>query len=169
MAEEIKKTLRGRPLAFILTQEMLDEIQKLSSCGLNQRQIRDYYGIAHTTWQTKRRRFPEILEYFNKGKSKGTAFVANKLMELVKKGHFNAIRFYLETVGEFGTAADDEENEEDLSRYQINDTLPEISKELIAVNFTVETYRPLDSALFVFLTGQSVSLSSTSKSETDYK
>jgi hypothetical protein len=112
MAEEIKKTLRGRPLAFILTQEMLDEIQKLSSCGLNQRQIRDYYGIAHTTWQTKRRRFPEILEYFNKGKSKGTAFVANKLMELVKKGHFNAIRFYLETVGEFGTAADDEENEE---------------------------------------------------------
>jgi len=112
MDEEIKKTLRGRPLAFILTQEMLDEIQKLSSCGLNQRQIRDYYGIAHTTWQTKRRRFPEILEYFNKGKSKGTAFVANKLMELVKKGHFNAIRFYLETVGEFGTAADDEENEE---------------------------------------------------------
>lgn len=60
------------------------------------------------------------------------------------------------------------EDEETSSRFQINDTLPEISKELLSVNFTMETYRPLDSALFVFLSGKSVSLTSLSDDQEEY-
>jgi len=42
--------------------------------------------------------------------------------------------------------------------FQICDTAPEISRELISVNFSLETYRPLDSVMFVFLSGKSVAL-----------
>jgi hypothetical protein len=64
--------------------------------------------------------------------------------------------------GEKETRHDDEDEDEDTpSRYAFNDTHPEISKELLSVNFTMETYRPLDSSLFVFLTGGSVSISSS--------
>lgn len=51
----------------------------------------------------------------------------------------------------------------------LDDVDPEISRELISVNFTMETYRPLDSALFVFLSGNSVSLSTLSDSEAEYQ
>ncbi len=64
---------------------------------------------------------------------------------------------------------DYEEDEETLPRFQINDTMAEISKELLSVNFTMETYRPLDSALFVFLSGNSVSLASLSDDQEEYK
>lgn len=64
---------------------------------------------------------------------------------------------------------DNEYDEEISSRFQINDTFAEISKELLSVNFTMETYRPLDSAMFVFLSGNSVSLASLSNDEEEYK
>lgn len=56
---------------------------------------------------------------------------------------------------------DEDEGDDTPSRYAFNDTHPEISKELLSVNFTMETYRPLDSALYVFLTGGSVSIDSS--------
>lgn len=67
--------------------------------------------------------------------------------------------------------SDNEENEDETtsSRLQINDTMPEISRELLSVNFTMETYRPLDSALFVFLSGSSVSLTSLSDDQEEHK
>lgn len=71
----------------------------------------------------------------------------------------------------YNDSDDNEENvgeDEKYSRYLINDTLQEVSREIISVNFTMETYRPLDSAMFVFLTGGSVSLSSLSNSEEEY-
>lgn len=64
---------------------------------------------------------------------------------------------------------DDDDDDEMPSRFQINDTLAEVSKELLSVNFTMETYRPLDSALFVFLSGTSVSLAALSDNEEVYK
>jgi|694.fasta_scaffold19462_9 hypothetical protein len=63
----------------------------------------------------------------------------------------------------------DEDDEEASSRFQINDTCTEISRELLSVNFTMETYRPLDSAMFVFLSGNSVSLDSLSNDGEEYK
>lgn len=63
---------------------------------------------------------------------------------------------------------DYDEDDECSSQFQLNDTMSEISKELISVNFTMETYLTLDSAMFVFLSGKSVSLSSLSESEEAY-
>jgi hypothetical protein len=61
---------------------------------------------------------------------------------------------------------EDEDDEDEVPAHlQLNDTVPEISKELLSVNFTMETYRPLDSTLFVFLEGKSVSLFSLSQNE----
>lgn len=54
---------------------------------------------------------------------------------------------------------DDDDSDDNSSRYLINDTLPEVSKELIAVSFTMESFLPMDSALHVFLANNSVSLS----------
>lgn len=63
-----------------------------------------------------------------------------------------------EEVSEDDLEEDDLEDDQGSSaRFQINDTLAEVSKELISVSFTMETYRPLDSALFVFLSNKSVS------------
>lgn len=62
---------------------------------------------------------------------------------------------------------DDDDLEGDDETYQLNDTTLEVSKELISVNFTMETYLPLDSALFVFLTGKSVSLDLTPDSHNE--
>lgn len=65
---------------------------------------------------------------------------------------------------------DEDEDEEDEvpTHLQLNDTVPKISKELLSVNFTMETYLPLDSTLFVFLADESVSLSSLSQNEDIY-
>ncbi|MBA3236903.1 MAG: hypothetical protein H0T62_00950 [Parachlamydiaceae bacterium] len=71
---------------------------------------------------------------------------------------------------------DDDDDEEDLenvespSKFQLlNDTVPEVSKELLSVNFTMETYCPQDSTMAVFLSGCSVSLSSLSDDEEAYE
>lgn len=117
MAEEVKKKGYGRRSNFIVTDEMLEEITKLSSCGLNQKQIRNYYGISQTSWQRKRLKCPELLVSYNQGKSKGIAFASAKLMELIKKGNFQAIKFFLETVGEFNEAPDfEEEGQEEVKK-----------------------------------------------------
>lgn len=70
--------------------------------------------------------------------------------------------------GEKETSVDDHEDTYDYTRYVINDTVAEVSKELISVSFTMETYVPLDSALSVFLSGQSVSFGAYSESEDAY-
>ena len=74
-----------------------------------------------------------------------------------------------ETHNELEDDEDYDDDEETPSRFQINDTMVEVSKELLSVNFTMETYRPLDSALFVFLSGKSVSLASLSDNQEEYK
>jgi hypothetical protein len=56
-------------------------------------------------------------------------------------------------------SADDGEEEENPVE-NLLDTDPKISRELLSVSFTLETYRPLDSALFVFLSGKAVGMSS---------
>jgi hypothetical protein len=58
---------------------------------------------------------------------------------------------------------------ETASRFQINDTISEISREIVSVNFTMETYRPLDSAMCAFLSSHSISLASISQDEAEYK
>lgn len=64
---------------------------------------------------------------------------------------------------------EDADDQEIASLIQVNDTLKEVSKELISVNFTMETYRSLDSAMYVFLSGKSASLASLSKDQEEYK
>lgn len=65
---------------------------------------------------------------------------------------------------------DNRESEEVPSKFQLlNDTVPEVSKELLSVNFTMETYCPQDSTMAVFLSGCSVSLSSLSDDDEAYE
>lgn len=49
-----------------------------------------------------------------------------------------------------------DDDEEDSDLYSVNDTLPEISRQVLAVNLSMETCIPLDSALFVFMDGKGV-------------
>lgn len=61
--------------------------------------------------------------------------------------------------------SDTEESDDD---NQINDTIPEISQEIISVSFALETYVAEDSALSAFLNGKGISQFSTSKNPEDY-
>lgn len=55
------------------------------------------------------------------------------------------------------------------AQFPINDTLPEISRQLISSNLSLKTAISLDSALYVFLTGTGVSEWHYTKSEQEYK
>ena len=113
MAEQVRKKGFGRHSSFEITDEVLEEIQRLSSQGMNQGQIYKYFGVSEATWTRKRKKCPELLVAYNKGKSHGVDKASKVLMELIELRHFPATKFYLETVGEFTTAPNFEENGED--------------------------------------------------------
>lgn len=113
MAEQVRKKGFGRHSNFEVTDEVLDEIEKLSRQGLNQGQIHNYFGISEATWLRKRKKCPELITAYNKGKSKGVEFATSKLMEMIELRHFPATKFYLETVGGFNVIPSPLENPDD--------------------------------------------------------
>ena len=87
----------GRKPGFILTPEILKEIEILSGRGLTNEHIAHYYGISTGHWFEQIKKHPEIAVAFHAGKAKTISFVTGKLMEQVKRGNLTAIIFYLKT------------------------------------------------------------------------
>jgi len=82
---------------FVVTSEILQEIEELSGNGLTQQQIHGYYGISNASWYSYVKEYPEIAEAVKRGKSKIIAEVAGLLVRLALEGNLTAIIFYLKT------------------------------------------------------------------------
>lgn len=87
----------GPKMKFILTPDILAEVEILSGRGLTNEHIHNYYGIGRDTWYNNIQHHPELGEAFKRGKSKAISMVSGKLMEQIRKGNLTAIIFYLKT------------------------------------------------------------------------
>jgi hypothetical protein len=99
-----KKPVRPRvpgqkyqPLKFVVTPDILKEVEILSGRGLTQEHIFDYYSISRSCWFNNIQHHPELGEAVRRGKAKTISKVSGKLMEQVLKGNLSAIIFYLKT------------------------------------------------------------------------
>jgi hypothetical protein len=82
---------------FIITPDILKEIEILASRHLTQEQMYQYFGIGHDLWYRRIRENPEIETIIKGGVAKRYSFVVSKLMELINEKHPSTIMFYLKT------------------------------------------------------------------------
>ncbi len=86
----------GRP-AIEITEEILKKAELLSSHGHDQDQIAILLGMGKATFYEKKKKFPEFQDAITRGKVKGGAVVASKLMEAVQNGSVSAMIWYEKT------------------------------------------------------------------------
>lgn len=79
-----------------LTDSQIREVETLAAV-LNQKQIADYLGIPHRTFQAILERDDEVSASYKKGKAKAIAAVAGGLLGQARSGHTTASMFYLKT------------------------------------------------------------------------
>jgi nitrogen regulatory protein PII-like uncharacterized protein len=89
--------VRGQKPKFNLTDEILKEIEILAGRGLTNEMIHNYYGVGKDTWYNAKIRCPEIEKAFQRGKARTISMVSGKLMEKIRHGSLEAIKFYLRT------------------------------------------------------------------------
>ena len=70
-------------------------VEQYGAQGMSQEQIARALGISPRTLYNRKKESAEFAEAFKKGQAMGEAVVTNKLMQLIKAGHFPAIAFYL--------------------------------------------------------------------------
>lgn len=75
----------------------VEKVEHLASRGLTEQQIADVLGISWKTLHARKRKYEEFSDALKRGKSKGIATVANKLMEHALAGNITAQIFYLKT------------------------------------------------------------------------
>jgi hypothetical protein len=91
------KSGRGRPKWI----PDLTEVEALAQRGLNLQQIADYFGINVDTIHERKKDFSDFSDAIRRGKAKGIAFVASKLMQKISEGAEKSIHYYLERKGGF--------------------------------------------------------------------
>lgn len=85
----------GRP-GWKPTPEDLDTIESLAAKGMPSYYIGGYFGFNFQYWSGEIcKRYPEIPEAIERGKSKGTAIVVNKMWEKLKNNEDRWIEYYL--------------------------------------------------------------------------
>ena len=85
-----------------LTDDQILQVEALSAY-LFIEQIADYFGFSEKTFHEIKKRQPEVLTAYKKGKAKAIGKVARKLTTLIDEGDVTAIIFYLKTQGGWST------------------------------------------------------------------
>ena len=85
-----------------LTDDQILQVEALSAY-LSIEQIADYFGFSGMTFHEIKRRQPEVLLAYKKGKAKAIGRVARKLTTLIDEGDVTATIFYLKTQGGWST------------------------------------------------------------------
>lgn len=84
---------------FEVNEANLNMIKLLTSLGMEIKQVREYFGLNSWEWNTLIQTNEEIMEYAMRGKAEGVYYTAVKLSKHIKAGHYDAIKFFLETKG----------------------------------------------------------------------
>jgi len=79
-----------------LNDEELIQVEKLAAV-LNDTQISDYLGISHDTFTRIKKRQPEVMRVYKKGKTAAIANVAKSLVSQAIAGNTSAMIFFLKT------------------------------------------------------------------------
>ncbi len=87
------------PRGWIPNQDDLEKIEQFAARGLNKEQCAYGMGVHPATWYDKEKTYPEIIEAYKRGKTKGIAAVSNKLFEMCMEKNLGAICFYLKCQG----------------------------------------------------------------------
>ena len=77
------------------------QIEALAAQGLTKKEIAHCLGIGESTLYDKMTQFPEFIESFQKGRSKGIAKVSNVLFQKAIAGDNGCMFFFLERRGEW--------------------------------------------------------------------
>ena len=85
-----------------LTDDQILQVEALSAY-LSIEQIADYFGFSGMTFHEIKKRQPDVLLAYKKGKAKAIGRVARKLTTLIDEGDVTAIIFYLKTQGGWST------------------------------------------------------------------
>jgi len=85
-----------------LTDDQILQVEALSAY-LSIEQIADYFGFSEKTFHEIKKRQPEVLTAYKKGKAKAIGRVARKLTTLIDEGDVTATIFYLKTQGGWST------------------------------------------------------------------
>lgn len=85
----------ARPRAE-LTDEQISELETLAAV-LSQKQISDYFGIPHRTFQAILERDEQVSAAYKRGRAKAIKAVAGGLLKHARNGNIAATIFYLKT------------------------------------------------------------------------
>lgn len=94
-----KGTTHGRKPSFVVTPEIVAEVEQLIGNGLTNEMMHGYYGICSDTWYRAIQQYPELGVAMRRGKPRAVNIASGKLFEKVKEGNLDAIKFYLRTQG----------------------------------------------------------------------
>lgn len=86
----------GRPKKD-LTDEQIQQIEKLAGYGLNEDLIADFFGMGDETLRARMKEDPVIMRAYKKGRAVRISEVSFKLQENIDKGDQASIFFYLKT------------------------------------------------------------------------
>ena len=87
----MKRGPKPRPI----TKDLMEQVERLASRGLSQKQVCEALGISESWWHEKKPIFPELLESYKRGAALGLADVSNALYESAMSGTPVAQIFYL--------------------------------------------------------------------------
>ena len=88
------KTLNKK---IVLDCDQIMQVEQLANIGLNTEQIAGYFGFSRDTFYEIRKRQPEVLRHYKKGRSNGLALSASELRKKIVSGDSAANIFHLKT------------------------------------------------------------------------
>jgi len=92
----------------------LQMVEKLAALGLSQRQLAAYFRVSVTKWYLQRRDWSGIAAAWQRGRARGVAIVASRLMRNIDSGDTASILFYVKCRADWapnGEAIDGEAEE----------------------------------------------------------
>ena len=94
-----------------ITDDLLKKITALAERGMSRAHVRDYLVISKRQWMKKSVHTQELEKAYLQGQAQGVAYTAGKLMELIKTGNLDAIKFYLARIAKYSEAPESDSNE----------------------------------------------------------
>lgn len=90
-----------RKQRIIITQQLIETVEKLAAFGLSVDKISDFIGVGQKTFYNWRQKNEDLRVALQRGQAKGVAKAGAKLLVAIENGEPWAIKFYLKSKGGF--------------------------------------------------------------------